>query len=269
MPYDEEAFGEPLCVLPFLAVAQTHKVTTPVRPCLDYRHLNDRLLSHPGKEAPACNEALRKWRLQPDDNVLLDLKKAYLQIRVAPSLVRYQAVVWKGKLYEMTRMGFGLNVAPKILDMVVKWVTRDLEGVDSYVDDLNVPKCQQTTTLQQLERYGLQAKPAVDISTTRVLGLQLSKQHDGTVLWACRSDQSMSLPEQPTRRQVYSWCGRLVGHYPVVGWLRPACNFIKRQLGADLMWDQPVPPSVAALCSDLAERRASGAERPSAWRVAC
>ena len=133
---------KPLCVLPFLAVPQAHKPTTPVRPCLVYRRLNDHLVSHPGYDAPVCAEKIRQWCVDSSDSVILDLKKAYLQVRVAPSLVRYQAVVWDGELYAMTRMGFGLNVAPKILGMVVNWVKRDLSGVDAYVDDLNVPKTQ-------------------------------------------------------------------------------------------------------------------------------
>ena len=44
VPYDTEAFGEAMCVLPFLAVSQPHKETTPVRPYLDYHQLNQRLV---------------------------------------------------------------------------------------------------------------------------------------------------------------------------------------------------------------------------------
>ena len=46
------------------------------------------------------------------DYDILDVSKAYLQVRVAPHLLRYQTVVWQGKVYVMTRMGFGLSVAP-------------------------------------------------------------------------------------------------------------------------------------------------------------
>ena len=134
-------FGDALCVLPLIAVSQTHKSSTPVRPCLDYRQLNEHLVSHPGYENSSCDETIRSWRMRPEDSVILDLRKAYLQIHVAPSLYRYQAVLWRGRLYAMTRMGFGLNVAPKIMDMVVKWVTNDLPGVDNYVDDCACRRC--------------------------------------------------------------------------------------------------------------------------------
>ena len=79
VPYDEAVYGKPLCVLPFLAVPQAHKPTTPVRPCLDYRRLNDRLVSHPGYDAPVCAEKIRQWRVDSSNSVILDLKKAYLQ----------------------------------------------------------------------------------------------------------------------------------------------------------------------------------------------
>ena len=55
-----------------------------------------------------CQDTLRKWRLAGDARVhkLLDIRKAYLNVRVAPELLRYQTVVWKGAVYVMTRMGF-------------------------------------------------------------------------------------------------------------------------------------------------------------------
>ena len=31
-----------------------------------------------------------------------------------------------------------------------------------------------------------------------------------------------------TMQQVFSLCGKLIGHYPVAGWLRVACSFVKR-----------------------------------------
>ena len=39
-----------------------------------------------------------------------------------------------------------------------------------------------------------------------------------------------------TKRQVFSLCGKLVGHYPVAGWLRVACSFVKRNRSSNA-WD--------------------------------
>ena len=167
----------------------------------------------------------------------------------------------------MARMGFGLNVAPKILGMVVSWVTRDLSGVDAYVDDLNVPKTQLSVTESQLVRYGLEAKPPVDIADTRVLGLQLSGVGKGKVTWTRRQGVDLSLPSSPTVRQVASWCGRLLGHYPVCGWLCPACAYIKRQSTGQSDWDVPVSENVVKLCQDVAERLPTGDPVRGDWSV--
>ena len=85
IPHDPMVHGEPAAVLPLLPQVQEHKVTTVVRPVLDYRCLNARLQSDPGGDAPACEESLRKWRKVgcPGDIKLLDIKKAYLQVHVA------------------------------------------------------------------------------------------------------------------------------------------------------------------------------------------
>ena len=37
------------------------------------------------------------------------------------------------------------------------------------------------------------------------------------------------IPDVLTRRTVFSYCGKMVGHYPVCGWLRVATAVIKRR----------------------------------------
>lgn len=59
----------------------------------------------------------------PQGLQLLDISKAFLQVHVASHLQRYQVVVGQGELYVMIRMGFGLCIAPKIIDIIVRWVT--------------------------------------------------------------------------------------------------------------------------------------------------
>lgn len=51
--HDEHQHGPSAAVLPFLAVVQEHKATTPVCPCLDHWHLNNKIMSVPGLDAPA------------------------------------------------------------------------------------------------------------------------------------------------------------------------------------------------------------------------
>ena len=52
IPHDVKEHGQPAAVLLLLAQLQEHKQSTPVRPCLDDRQLNDRLKCQLSREAP-------------------------------------------------------------------------------------------------------------------------------------------------------------------------------------------------------------------------
>ena len=253
--YDQQLYGKPACVLPLMAVVQEHKATTPVRPVLDYRKLNELVASNPGLQSPVCEDTLRKWRKKGEQEYeLIDIRKAYLQVHVSPELFRFQTVKWRGKLYAMTRMGFGLSVAPKYMDLVVKYVTRDMPDVDNYVDDLMVPKAQKEAVVARLADFALPTKPAELLVSARVLGLQLSDDGDG-VMWTRREDASVDLPDTLTKRDVFSWCGKVISHYPVASWLRPACGYLKRLACiGDTGWDSPVSDDVVSCCADVLYR---------------
>ena len=86
---------------------------------MDYRDLDKAIDSNPGPDVPSCDQKLRDWCLRGQEQVIVDIRKAYLQVRLHPSLLRYQAVVWREKLYVMTRMGVSLAVAPKVISQVM------------------------------------------------------------------------------------------------------------------------------------------------------
>ena len=67
-----------------------------------------------------CGDRLREWRKVKGDTELLDLKAAYLQLFIEEDLWRYQLVEYKGQKYCLTRMGFGLNCAPKVMSTILK-----------------------------------------------------------------------------------------------------------------------------------------------------
>ena len=94
-----DTHGRTACVLLLIVVSQPHKKYTPVRPLLDYRHLNKLSVSHPGTKSPVCAESMRQWRLKGEADELLDITKAYLQIYVSPELLRFQVVEWRGVRY--------------------------------------------------------------------------------------------------------------------------------------------------------------------------
>ena len=79
--HDPSVHGEQAAVLLLLAVLHPHKSSTPVRPVLDYRALNELIKCKPETESPVCEDTVRQWRKKgdTDDLEMLDIRKAYLQ----------------------------------------------------------------------------------------------------------------------------------------------------------------------------------------------
>ena len=78
-----------------MAVVQENKGK--VRPVLDYRELNEYVSSHTA-ESVVCGEAIRRWRQLGSNLKIVDMRKAYLQIRVDKELWAYQIVKFESKV---------------------------------------------------------------------------------------------------------------------------------------------------------------------------
>ena len=214
-----------------MAVIQKNKGK--VRPVLDYRELNTHLETHTA-DADVCASKLREWRRMGCNVVVLDLRKAYLQIRVHRSLWPYQTVLFRGQRYCLTRLGFGLNIAPMVMKAVVSEVLKQNDVIDGaaspYVDDILVNEDVVTSdvVISHLRQFGLECNPAQRVvEGARVLGLRVKGA--GVLQWQ-RDNNIKEVPRILTRRSLFSWCGQLVSHLPVCGWLRPAASFIKRKV---------------------------------------
>ncbi|KAI0978082.1 hypothetical protein GJ496_011972 [Pomphorhynchus laevis] len=48
------------------------------------------------------------------------------------------------------------------------------------------------------------------------------------------------------KRQLFSFCRKVIGHFPVCRWLRPSCSYLKR-LCNDIGWDDPIPENIMKL----------------------
>ncbi|KRZ93282.1 hypothetical protein T08_7336 [Trichinella sp. T8] len=161
VPYDESEYGPPKGLLPLMAVIQRSKKK--VRPVMDFRELNAHIESHTA-DADVCSQKLREWGRQGVDVALIDLKKAYLQIRIDKSLWPFQTVVFKGKRYCLTRLGFSLNVAPLMMKAVLNCViSRDPDvrkGTSAYIDDILVNESVVAVdrVKRHLAHYGLTCK---------------------------------------------------------------------------------------------------------------
>ena len=94
--------GEAKGVIPLMAAEQPMK--NKIRPVLDFRELNESVKCHTGDDVTdVCSEKLREWRQLEGDGEMVDLKAAYLQIKVAEELWQYQSVRYKGTVYCLTR----------------------------------------------------------------------------------------------------------------------------------------------------------------------
>ncbi|XP_003370059.1 conserved hypothetical protein [Trichinella spiralis] len=243
VPYDESKHGPPKGLLPLMAVIQRNKKK--VRPVMDFRELNAHIESHTA-DADVCSQKLREWRRQGVNVALIDLKKAYLQIRIDKSLWPYQTVVFKGKRYCLTRLGFGLNVAPLVMKAVLNCVlSRDPDvrkGTSAYIDDILVNESVVAVdrVKRHLAHYGLTCKTHERAADgARLLGLKVWGER-GKLMWR-RDNDVGEVPDVLTRRSVFSYCGKLVSHFPVCGWLRIAAAYIKRKANdATTSWDEVI-----------------------------
>ena len=139
-------------------------------------------------------------------------------------------------------------------------------GTDSYIDDIvvNEEVVSVSRVMALLNKYGLQCKPPVALENARVLGLRMDKRGD-VIAW--RRDNRIDAPlGGMTKRQLFSFCGKLVGHFPVASWLRPACSYVKHRAG-DGAWDEEVDPEVFHLVEDLWRRVQASDPVGGCWAV--
>ena len=141
----------------------------------------------------------------------------------------------------LTRLGFGLSSTPKIMGKIVEYVLSQNDTIrrstGSYIDDIIVDESVVSAceVVNHLKRYGLEAKPPVHLHGGRVLGLELS-ENERQVLFRRGNDLPTFPDHELTRREFFSVCGRLVGHYPVANWLRVACSYSKNHCQGQRQW---------------------------------
>lgn len=255
-------------IVPLLAVEQV--VKNKVRPVLDYRELNVAVQSHTAN-SDVCPDTLRRWRLMGDHLAIVDLKNAYLQLRVRRDLQEYQIVCIKGQYYRLTRLGFGLSSAPKIMTAIVRYILNSnpeiSKATDHYVDDIVVDTelVDIGKVVELLSQYGLITKSPETLNGARVLGLQLIEK-DSRLLWRRGREVLQSVEEKMSRRELFSICGRLVGHYPICGWLRVACSFLKRH-AEGRRWEDRVGDLVTTWLRKMLERVERSDPVQGVWAV--
>ena len=269
--YDDEELGLAKGLIPLMAIIQQNKDN--VRPGMDFRELNSHVDAFTAS-ADVCADKIREWRRLGTNVAIVDPRRAYLQIRVHESLWSYQTVIFRGQRYCFTRLGFGLNVAPSVMKSVLTAVLAQDEAVDratsSYLDDVFVNE--DVVSVQCVEnhllRYGLECKPAERVADgARVLGLEVWGER-GELRWK-RSNAFGGVLDTLTRRSVFSFCGKLIGHLPVCGWLRVATAFLKRRPNSSTStWDEDIYDEILrAMMEDSVRRVKQSDPAKGRWDV--
>ena len=243
-------------IIPMMAVEQPTK--SKIRPVLDFRELNAYVKCHTGDEiTDVCDEKIREWRQMGDAVSIVDLKSAYLQIKVSEKLWPYQLVRYEGRTYCLTRLGFGLNCAPRIMSKILKVVLKKKDATGNYaspyIDDILVDESKLSVAelVSHLNGYGLATKPPESLENGAALGLKLNSVNGELVFQ--RGNKVPEVPAKVTRRGLFSVCGTLVGHYPIAGWLRVACSFIKRN-AEGAKWEDSVGGDAISMIREVIEK---------------
>lgn len=244
-------------LIPLMAVVQPTK--NKIRPVLDFRELNGYVRSRTGDDfTDVCTETLREWRQTSGAATIVDLKGAYLQIRISPDLWKYQLVRYKGKTYCLTRLGFGLTSAPRIMTKILKTVlgkNKDIESAThSYIDDILLDENKVTSAelIEHLSMYGLKTKEPESLNGGAALGLVLKANHSGELMMS-RANKIPHPTDRITKRELFSICGKLTGHYPIAGWLRISCSYMKRRASV-VGWEDAVDDEVEGMLRDVLVR---------------
>ena len=170
--------GEGKGVLLLMALFQATKKK--VRSVLDYYELNSFVVCHTRSDIiDVYDEMMRKWRRLEGGTAPVDPRSAYLQLHVAKELWQYQLVSYKGKTYCLTWLGFGLDVASKIMAAVLKTVlkkgSKTKEATNLYIDNImvDVMKISIKEVVEHLKGFGLTAKSPESLDGGAALGLKL------------------------------------------------------------------------------------------------
>ncbi|XP_068216319.1 uncharacterized protein [Palaemon carinicauda] len=105
--------------------------------------------------------------------------------------------------------------------------------------------------IRHLNTFGLITKFPESLNGDVALELQL--QRVGGELIFQRGNKVPEVADMLTRRELFSVCVILVGHYPIAGWLRVACSYIERR-ASGARWEDPVGEQSIMMIKEVIER---------------
>ena len=125
---------------------------------------------------------------------------------------------------------------------------------NSYVDDIlvDVTKVSAEEVVQHLGEFGIITKQPEPLVGGSALGLRIHRNRLAKLMFS-RGNELPVVSGTFTRRESFSEWGKLEGHYPIAGWLRLACSFIKRQ-AEGLKWDDGVGEIAMNMIGEVVEK---------------
>nr|XP_047143321.1 uncharacterized protein LOC105844469 [Hydra vulgaris] len=190
---------------------------------------------------------MREWRLMSknSNDSVVDLRRAYLQIHVHKRHWPYQTVIYKNQRYALTRLGFGLSLAPVMMSSILWYVLQQdsalAKTTRGYIDDTLATNGNGRKLVIHMKKWGLHAKAPEYFgeNPVRALGLEVTVNPLTKEMFWKRGRELPIIKSVFTKRDIFSLCGNMIADLPFAGWLRPACSYIKRCTN-EAGWDEPI-----------------------------
>ena len=124
-------------------------------------------------------------------------------------------------------------------------------AVSSYIDDLIINETEVTMegVVAHLRKFGLISKLPESMDGGKALRLRLKRDETGKLQFR-RENKIPQTKEEQRRRELFSIRRKLTGHYPIAGWQRIACRYIKRQT-EEKKWDDVVSERTTAIMKEV------------------
>ena len=159
-------------------------------------------------------------------------------IHIEKLLWLFQTVEIKGTCYCLTRLGFSLNVAPSIMTAIMCAIRQHCptSTTSLWMRTSCLPRQSKNTSISSGWRARNRSVDGMEQKCLACAWAVVRKESTGGVVVTSRGFRLTSCVGA-----FFSVCGKLVGHFPVCGWLRVAGAAIKRRATSVLSrWDDGV-----------------------------